>query len=554
MSSPPLSSQFPGAPDAKKRKYGRVSSIKDVAASRLQIASSSQSMVLKKSTPITPLDSTMKNKTSFPFESLPPNVFEVLMKKLSFKEKLILRNTSKTLLQMVDSQKINIGVVCVEVTEKEVEFEIDELKCKYVAMDYGCRVVVGEDKSKEFPMKYAWDLAKQDLRRLLNLTDRIEKLVVSTGKHTEFFFKDLAKTLAVRKADIQSFSIPRVLLLLSMLDPCHLREVRLICESSEGVETIFETDQFRMASSWDMSVFCEEVHLEHFWNFEKFEIVIPSVTLLLVQKVIEKMFSNPNLAYCKIYSMEAIDLSEIGLALKETVTNREVRHSIPIPGEDRFLEIVLTSWFLKAQKVSKLEMDTVDVPIYMDDTLFQQESMEIEENVTTYRPNARYMAINVPTNEPESPRALIGELAFSGLKLKNIRHVETFFEADFGFYTYYFDIVADEETEEGRKLIGNVDNFIRRRSWMVAFHFERMQRFRMSFSHALSPNQMMRAMVVASGYGRLQPPLDLLESINDKQIVDDSLDAMREEHGGLDEYLTEEGQRILKDVEEGNYY
>ncbi|ULT98634.1 hypothetical protein L3Y34_000181 [Caenorhabditis briggsae] len=110
-------------------------------------------------------------------------------------EKLSLRNTSKTLRKGIDFLKIDVDFVFVEVTERGAEFWIDDLKCNYEAMDYGCRVIVG-DKSTELPRKYAWDLAKQDLRRLLNLTSRIGEIcfLMAYG-HTEFFFKDLVKTL-----------------------------------------------------------------------------------------------------------------------------------------------------------------------------------------------------------------------------------------------------------------------------------------------------------------------------------------------------------------------
>ncbi|CAO4368303.1 unnamed protein product [Caenorhabditis nigoni] len=427
MSSPPPSSASSGETEVKRMKYGRVSSIKDAPASRLQIATTSKLMVLHKSAQVSSFDSTKKNTKSFAFESLPPNVFEELLKKLSFKEKLNLRNASKTLLQMVDSRKIDIDFVKVEVNENGVEFEIDGLKCKYVAMDYGCRVVVAEDKSKKFPKQDAWIMAKKDLQRLLNLTSRIEKIILVASRHTEVFFKDLVETLVVHKAEIETYSIPRVLLLLSMLDPCHLREVKLQCVSGKGIESIFETAHFRMASSWEISGCCEDVHLEHFWNFQKFNIEIPSpVTLPMVQKVIEKMLANPNLTSCTISSLQGVAIWEIALALGETVTHGKVRHLIPIPGEDRELKIGMKIDYLKARKVeitdvlgdetssssivvhfedsssvsswnstSELSMLSEgesevsdDSVIVMDDTLFHPEpvSLKIEENVLTYRP------------------------------------------------------------------------------------------------------------------------------------------------------------------------
>ncbi|CAO4368304.1 unnamed protein product [Caenorhabditis nigoni] len=323
-----------------------------------QIVSLYESMVLNKSAPVSSLNST--TKTPFSFEHLPIDVFRGLLKNLTFMEKRNLRNTSKALRKGIDFLKIDIDYVFIEVNDEEVEFHIDELKCKYVPMDDGCRMVVG-DKSREFPKQDAWIMAKKDLRRLLNSPLRIREIFLLSYRRTEFFFHNLVKTLTVHKAEIWTNTIPRVLFLLSKLDPCHLREVNLDCRSKIRIERIFETAHFKMASSWEMV--CKEEHLEHFWNFEKFEIGIPSVTLPLVQKVIEKMLANPNLAYCQICAVEHIDLSGIGLALGETENDGKVRLTIPIPGDYRDLKVVLSLGDLEVEKVSNAPEGSNSVPV-----------------------------------------------------------------------------------------------------------------------------------------------------------------------------------------------
>ncbi|CAO4368295.1 unnamed protein product [Caenorhabditis nigoni] len=174
------------------------------------------------------------------------------------------------------------------------------------------------------------------------------------------------------------------------------------------------------------------------------------------------------------------------------------------------------------------------------------------ENVPRYRPDARFMVANVRSDEPELARELVKWLARRGLSPTNIRHMKPVFKHNGIFYTYYFDIVADEETEEGRKLIGIMEDYVRLRPtwWMDSF----TSRFRTFSSRALSPNEMFRAMAVASRHHRSQPQLDLRESINDKEIVKNSMDSMKKENRKLEKQLTEEGKSILRDIDQGKFF
>ncbi|CAO4368293.1 unnamed protein product [Caenorhabditis nigoni] len=180
-------------------------------------------------------------------------------------------------------------------------------------------------------------------------------------------------------------------------------------------------------------------------------------------------------------------------------------------------------------------------------------SFKIENEELGNLPPTRFMLVHAISDKPQFAKLLIQNLATLGLTPKDVRHMERFFEGNRGLYIYYFNIDADEETEEGRALIRKMERYLYRlQNWMECFHLNNMKHFRTFFSRALSPNEMIRAMVIASGYRRPQPQLDLHESINDKEMVEKSMKLVKRKHGDWTS-LDKKGLQILKDVEEGKY-
>ncbi|CAO4368171.1 unnamed protein product [Caenorhabditis nigoni] len=270
------------------------------------------------------------------FEQLPVEIFKVVVKDLPLDQRLRLRKVSKPIRQATDTQKVDLSVICLQVTDDAAILGFDGHRITYSTTKHGECEIETPNSIKRFE------------REIPRKSKSFKSFL--TGSRTPL---SLCCRMQALEAVINVSRIGEFLGILNKMDYDHLQTVTVTCENGRGFRQIFDTLYFKKASSWHMFGLpaIEVEDLQKFLHFKEFSAKLGSINSQVVLQIIEMMITVDTLKKCQLRSDEDIDVEEVGRTLGEQVEDDFVHHEFHIQQFECLLMLDISDSLVEATKI-----------------------------------------------------------------------------------------------------------------------------------------------------------------------------------------------------------
>ncbi|PIC29614.1 hypothetical protein B9Z55_021138 [Caenorhabditis nigoni] len=304
------------------------------------------------------------DRSSFPepltLLDLPMDALVEIIDHLDVNNRMNVRKVSKSLRDVIDSQKIDHSYISLDIGETSIRFKLNDSVFEYsedLLGDFRWEPYENAENIKILDKDFR-KMAMKDLENSLKSAKNVRFFeVVFNGSSPKNVFDMFLEVMENTKFDVERIIIQEerneeALKILSFFKPGKLED---ICSESVGrdanLDNLLEMEQFKKAKKVDLEQYgtLDFSLIDRFFSFEKFYVRLEDIRrddVILVQNVLEKLsndrdwtFYSDNLVRVEVE--QAIDHSRV---MEHSDDDWKIFYKTKVPNSEHFIDFRFVEW------------------------------------------------------------------------------------------------------------------------------------------------------------------------------------------------------------------